>query len=432
VSSHAWVTSGSLDSFAGSKFRRDLLDKREEDILETEAKYETESPVIESIMAEAEDALAESTEGAETAGEAESEENSTSDQSTEEAGTEEDATTATESGEEASTEEASEEGSEGDDGPELPKKQAKSYSKELTSHYAQRFGWTDEQVAEDKGKAYAVKKAIDADIFIAEQKERLDALESEQGDEEEEATEEASVATEQSKPTPEQRAEYVERLSRFAKEVNDPEMSLQYAKDWCAFQGVNYEKAVREGFKPEEFVHRQTMYAANLVNTILPRLLPSMMAQVVEQVFPGFGQMYEGALTANTWEDLRSGDKNFKALAAFGTPEFQEAYDATMKENPWIKQILTDDKGNRLSRPQVLATQYRVVAQLLSGQKVTPQTVQTAIEKGKQDANRNNRRVSAGRSLGAGKTTGKINPAPQKPEGGSLGDAYKRHHGDII
>jgi hypothetical protein len=389
--------------------------------------------VIDFIAAEAEEAVAETTEGAETTETTESTENSTSDQSEEAVGTEESAEGETEAGEEeASTEGTSEETTESDAEPELPKKQAKTYSKELTDSYGARFGWSPEDIAADKGKAYACKKAIDQDIFIAEQREALAAFTSEGAAEEEPET--TAVTTEQPKPTPEQKAAYQENLKKFAKEITDPEMATAYAKSWCAAQGVDYEKAVKGGFKPEQFVEEQTIYAANLVNTILPRLLPSMMSQAVEAVFPGFGKMYEGALHANTWEDLRASDATFKSLHAFGTPEFQDAYKQTVKANPWIEQTqFVDQKtGRPLSTPQTVATRYRIVAQLLSGQKVSPQATQDAINKGKQDATRSQRRVSAGRSLGAGRTTGKIAPSTDKPEGGSLADAYNKHHGGVI
>jgi hypothetical protein len=389
---------------------------------------EKEPTVLSFLMAEAETETAETTEVA-APEEVESPETSTSDQSEETTETEETADGQTEGEDEASTEEATEE-TESEVEPELPKKQAKTYSKELVDHYAERFGWTPEDIAKDKGKGYAVKKAIDSDIFIAEQNERLAALESQETAEEEPV--QATESVEQSKPTPEQRAAYQENLAKFAKEITDPEQATAYAKDWCAAQGVDYEKAVKNGFKPDEFVHKQTMYAANLVNTILPRLLPAFLKAAVEANFPGFDKMYEGALNANTWEDLRASDASFKSLHAFGTPEFQAAYKEVTKANPWIEQMqLVDPKtGRQLSVPQVVATRYRVVAQMLSGQKVTPQTMQDAVNKGKQDATRNTRRVSAGRSLGAGRPTGKIAPAADKPEGGSLGDAYKREHGN--
>ena len=355
------------------------------------------------------------------------EETSPSDQATEEVATEEAEESTTES--ETPTEEAETETEESDDAPELPTKQAKKYSPELMDHYADKFGLTADELKQPKWQSL-VKSKIDADILITQQNERLAALESEETAEE--VPEQATETVEQSKPTPEQRAAYQENLAKFAKEITDPEMATQYAKEWCSAQGVDYDKAVKNGFKPDEFVHKQTMYAANLVNTILPRLLPAFLKAAVESNYPGFGGMYEGALNQNTWEDLRASDASFKSLHAFGTPEFQTAYKEVTKANPWIEQMqLVDPKtGRQLSVPQVVATRYRVVAQLLSGQKVTPQTMQDAVNKGKQDATRNTRRVSAGRSLGAGRTTGKIAPAAEKPEGGSLGDAYKREHGN--
>jgi hypothetical protein len=359
------------------------------------------------------------------------EETSPSDQTTEEVTTEETEESTTES--ETPTEEAETETEESDDAPELPTKQAKKYSPELMDHYADKFGLTADELKQPKWQSL-IKSKIDGDIFIAQQEERLAALESEEATEEA-TTEEAPQVVEAAKPaTPEQRAAYIENLRKFSKEVTEPEMATSYAKSWCKSQGVDYEKAVKGGFNPEEFVQEQTMYAANLVNTILPRLMPSFLSAAVEAVFPGFGKMYEGALHANTWEEVRSSDANFKALHAFGTPEYQAAYKAALKANPWIEQAqFTDPKtGRPLSVPQTVATRYRIVAQYLSGQKVTPQTVQDAVNKGKQDATRSNRRVSASGALKGGRTTGTIGKVTEKPEGGSMMDAYNKQHSGVV
>src|ERR1039458_7633556 len=133
-------------SFAGTSLAEPIGE--EEDSLITESN-EKEPTVLSFLMAEAETETAETTEVA-APEEVESPETSTSDQSEETTETEETADGQTEGEDEASTEEATEE-TESEVEPELPKKQAKTYSKELVDHYAERFGWTPEDVAKDKG-----------------------------------------------------------------------------------------------------------------------------------------------------------------------------------------------------------------------------------------------------------------------------------------
>jgi len=96
--------------------------------------------------------------------------------------------------------------------------------------------------------------------------------------------------------TPGRPADYQQRLDKFAREINNPEMVKAYAEQFCRSMGLTteqYEKAT--GIKAEDFVHQQTMYLANAVNTMLPRLLPPMMRWLVETAYPGFGAMYEAA-----------------------------------------------------------------------------------------------------------------------------------------
>jgi len=353
-------------------------------------------------------------------------EETTPSQATEEVAAEETETETTES--ETPIEEAETDTEESDDAPELPKKQAKKYSPELMDHYAAKYGLTSEDLKDPK--QYGVLKSkIDSDIYVAELSERLAALESPT----EEVVDEPAEPQRQNAPaTPEERAAYQVRLRNFAKEITDPEQATAYAKSWCESQGVKYEDVVKSGnFKAEQFVEEQTMYAANLVNTILPRLLPAFIESAIEARYPTFTGMYENALHSNTWEDLRASDPNYKSLHAFGTPEFKAGYGEVAKKYGLDQMQFNDKAGRPLSAQKNVAERYRIAAQLLSGQAASPQAIQDAMNKGKEQASRTNRKVATIRGLGgAGRPTGKIAPAADKPEGGSLGDAYKREHGN--
>jgi hypothetical protein len=61
----------------------------------------------------------------------------------------------------------------------IPAKEASAleqYAPELVQHYAERFGWTPAEVEADRGKGYAIKKALDADSHIEAQKREIATL----------------------------------------------------------------------------------------------------------------------------------------------------------------------------------------------------------------------------------------------------------------
>src|SRR5690606_27666915 len=83
----------------------------------------------------------------------------------------------------------------------LPEQQMREYPDDLRAEYAARFGWSLQDIAQDKGKAYAVKKAIDSDIFAQQLQQQLAALSAhEETDTSEE--EESESATEAAQAPP--------------------------------------------------------------------------------------------------------------------------------------------------------------------------------------------------------------------------------------
>jgi hypothetical protein len=89
-----------------------------------------------------------------------------------------------------------------------------------------------------------------------------------------------------------------------------------------------------------------------------------------------------------------------------------------------------DKNGNPAPVRQALHAKAVLTARLLSGEKFTPEArtklAQESFEKGKQAANRTNRRVSAGRALAGGKSTGRIGAEERFT---SLRDAYNDRNG---
>jgi hypothetical protein len=296
-----------------------------------------------------------------------------------------------------------------------------------------------------------------ADILEREAEADPDATEEEEGAESEE-TEEAEqteeVKPEEKKvelPMPKTVAEYigndperektlnqhVEGVWNRAQETNSPVMVDLFT------QGL----AKTLGTSPENLpVLRETVEILSaagygLVETAIPRLLPQLMNEYMAQNFgpilehyaPGLGDSFREATASNIWgETLDSEEFSGKGLPEFGTPEFQEAAKSVHEKNPWLNDF--DPKGpdgRPLPALQALRIRAAVTARLLVGEKVDSkkqaQLVADAMAKGKQSAESANRRVSAGRALRAGKTTGTMGRETSERE--SLIDAFKRGGG---
>jgi hypothetical protein len=136
------------------------------------------------------------------------------------------------------------------------------------------------------------------------------------------------------------------------------------------------------------------------------------LAQVLENLYPGMQASYAQAQAGNCWSDVCASEE-FKSLdlPSFGSPEFQTAAEQLYSRHPWLNSFdPVDADGKQLPIAQALKAKAEVCARLLAGARVNPKAelkrIAEAMETTKKGAESRNRRVSASRSLGAGRTTG--------------------------
>jgi len=174
----------------------------------------------------------------------------------------------------------------------------------------------------------------------------------------------------------------------------------------------------------------------SLVESAVPRLLPQLMNEYMAQNFgpilehfaPGLGDSFREATASNTWDAVRDENDNFADLPDFGTKEFEELRAAVVKSTPWIENW---DPGPNLPPLQALKQKATLFARLALGERFDPkrasEQMAAAIETGRKSAVSTNRRVSAGRALKGGRTTGTM--GGEKSERESLMDAWQRGTG---
>ncbi len=169
--------------------------------------------------------------------------------------------------------------------------------------------------------------------------------------------------------------------------------------------------------------------AMNLMEMAVPPLVHAYLQQhfagVMENYAPGFSANYTNDVLSRTWDSVRGND-----LPKFGTPEFQELANEVHEKHPFLNDIdFKDRNGRPLPVMDALRAKAELTARLCRGERVTPQTIQDAVARGKADATRSNRRVSASRALGKGRATGTMKPT-EKPAT-SLYDAFTAQHSGV-
>ena len=338
--------------------------------------------------------------------------------------------------------------------PKLPKEQARSYSKDLMSFYAHRFGF-DEDDLSDKRIRDIVKSKIDTDIFTAQQKAEIAALKDEQeveeGDEEQDAEEQDQVENEEQETeqqrqqdqqqqeqqradqpqpgqplTEQQWHEHMQALSReaFDPRLNHPEAVSQYVRLAEEVFGADTPEAKANAAK---IVNAVVLGTHSQMLSTVPLIVRQCLSSALDELVPGLREMHHEAAAANTWADLRE-SKKYGDLPAFGSPEFQEAAKKVYGENPWLDTItFRDSQGRPLSRnhPASMRQEAALVAKILSGEAVSPQTLAKAFERGKAEATRTQRRVSASRAMGSGRSAGGFGETSRST---SLIEAYSERH----
>jgi len=169
--------------------------------------------------------------------------------------------------------------------------------------------------------------------------------------------------------------------------------------------------------------------AQNLLETILPGAINHYMRMnfhdAMNSYAPGFAESYTESVLEKTWNSVAGDD-----LPKYNTPEWVKLRDEISAKHAYLDGIdfRTDPKtGKPLTDLQALKMKAELVATLCRNQRVTPQAFQDAITKAKADAGRAQRRVSAGRMLGKGKSAGNIG---REEKGVSLMDAYYLHNGN--
>jgi hypothetical protein len=152
-----------------------------------------------------------------------------------------------------------------------------------------------------------------------------------------------------------------------------------------------------------DLAQEQARGVVDIVSTVMPQLLP----QMLEAIFPGaMARAQEQAdreSAKNAWETVAQGSK----LPGYGTEPMRNLVRETEKqlglpEGGFAGMKFYGAQGQELNRQQTAEMIYRMVARVASGQKVSPQVIQKAVETGKRQAQETQQRRAQGKAMGSG------------------------------
>lgn len=279
----------------------------------------------------------------------------------------------------------------------LPTEQDKIFSDDVLLQYAQRYQKDAEWLSDPLNRQLLTDK-LNTDIYLRQQQEYQEQQEFE---------------VEQPEPTqqaPQQLPsfdEYINGLRQTAAQFTDPQIAQTFANEFLSAFGV------KEAATPQvaqALTHAMTTYGLNLIQTALPQML----APMLDQVMPGFGDMYYMSARASAWDQVRNSGEQFSNLPAYGSKEMIALCQKLDGEYDGLRamgEALEKTNGGQLHGPAAVKF-YTTLAKLATRQQVDPQLLAQAAQAGAKTARRGEVRRQAGQ-LGAGRSTsGTQRPSP--------------------
>jgi hypothetical protein len=314
-----------------------------------------------------------------------------------------------------------EEVSDGEGSDELPIEQLNEYSDQTYQRYAKRFGFSPDEATDPKVRSL-LKGKIDSDVYVAQLRTELEAKKA-AAQEAANEDEEAQAATTTVDPVKAQQ-DYEQTLTRFAEAVTAPQMAEAFSKELLTAWGfdVNSKDETTQALlkNAPAMAKTYTKFGINLVNSILPYIID----HAVEQRYPGFNDAWQATEHQRTYEVTRLSDPAFGKLPAYGTAAYAEMMAKVQEVEPDLdKAQFRGRDGRILSERDNLQRRYRIAMKIASGQQVSPQVIQKAVQTGVRKQQTAEKNAQAARVTGAGKSQGNFS-AGTKQVGAGIAQRY--------
>lgn len=343
----------------------------------------------------------------------------------------------------------------------LPSDQEKEFPLATLQRFGKRYGYNADEIAGDKRLQLQLKDHLNSAILL-----RQDDPQATEGEEGEEQYDEGETYQAESEPQPQQvaqpvepQAAYQQRLDKLVSLVqpqaaqqlgmnvitafmggNDPAKQLEQAT--TALRNPNLPPDQRAQLQANVQDLQATIASAGQVGNVLARgaadlvatVLPSLLPELIEQIYPGTAMRYEVGLAAEAWQNVKDakgqdGKAIYSNLPVYHTPEFQQLIRKTERQLGLPKDGLSQMFPG-LPKQEQFSRVYNLIAKIASGQRLNPAVVARAVETGKRIATEATGRRAQGRVLGAGRGAGRIEQSAD-PMRDALSSAISGYNEDI-
>jgi hypothetical protein len=320
----------------------------------------------------------------------------------------------------------------------LPDEQSKVYPDDVLQRYAeQRYPeiWKliEAGQASDQMRQLLYDK-LNTDIYLRQLSQQ------EQFQEPEEEAEQPVVQRQEPTQPQQTTQQWLQGVQRIAESITDNEVANAFSTQFLQAFGV------KEAPTPEmarALTTTMTTFGLNLLNTVLPQMLNSPVAenksffqQLMEQNYEAFGESYESSMYERAWNRATSASPDFAKLPGLNVIGSSQArMEAAARIAGSVEDFdniqFRDKSGKPLSPYQNAVKKYSLLAKEMAGQKLTPAEAKNFLEAGKRSALASRTRKEAG-NLGSGKSNGQIATNPDDADFWKEGvELYKREHGGV-
>ncbi len=316
-------------------------------------------------------------------------------------------------GVEAGAEEAPEaEAAEADESQLAPEEGEMDYADEVYTRYAKHYSnqWKIPLNPEDPATRLLLREVIQRGENFRRLQAEAEATQAEAETVEESADEPAAAAALE---TPEQVQAFLKAVDQFVEPRVRPEVAQSFLADFMQALWPDQWKKMAGKVSPEvsrQFTKGMMKFGYLFLNDALPEILESYVPGMMGRAYPGFERVSQDAVFEQAYDAVAG------KTSADGRPVYPEldelvdndAFDVVYDANPWLRDHRFADKNGRLLHPvEQEARRLEVAIALARGQRLAPELLKQAVEKGKQQVKRAQNQAALGK-LAPGESRGEF------------------------
>ena len=288
----------------------------------------------------------------------------------------------------------------------LPTEQDKVFPDEVYQRYAQRYPKIAKMLEEDptnEDLRRLLHDKINTDIFLKQQQQAQTTPEEQQ----------AEAVRQQL--TPEQanaawQSNYLQQLDTDTEQILDPHMTDRFGQELVAAMGVdpNAQDTMSQNLiaNAPAIVRTLAKMGVNLFQSLFANSdIANWAVGRGMQQYEGFQDFWLDTSRQKAWEAVCNSNPEYRNLPAYGTQEWLQAIQQVAAMVPGFEEaVFVDASGRRLSTMQNFVRKSQIAASLLAGQRVEPDEIKRAVDKGR-ELEKHAARSRINGQLGAGQST---------------------------